>query len=185
MRRALAALALLATLAATPATAQTGEARAVDVARSRAQFAIAHVFVEHVTGSVPILSGSVTLPPGSAIPLAAAATLDATRLATGDPDQTAALRGPDFFDTKTFPTWTFVSTKVTPHGTAAFGMDGTLTMHGVTQPEHLDVAVRGEPAHPVYHATGHIDRHAFGMRVTTLDPAIGGIADVTLDIVLR
>jgi polyisoprenoid-binding protein YceI len=60
-----------------------------------------------------------------------------------------------------------------------------LTIHGVTQPERLNVTASGSPAHPVYHATAQIDRHAFGMAVTRLDPTIGSNVDVTLDIVLQ
>ena len=75
--------------------------------------------------------------------------------------------------------------QVSPSGTNAFGMDGLLTIHGVTRSEHLDVTVTGEPAHPVYHATGTIDRHAFGMTVTRLDPAIGNPVGVTLDVTLK
>jgi polyisoprenoid-binding protein YceI len=64
-------------------------------------------------------------------------------------------------------------------------MDGVLTMHGVSQPEHLEVTVGGDAAHPSYHAVGHVDRHGFGMSVTRIDPAIGGTADVILDVVLK
>jgi polyisoprenoid-binding protein YceI len=92
---------------------------------------------------------------------------------------------PDFFNVKAFPTWTFTSTKITPVSATAFGVDGTFTLHGVTAPEHLDVTVQGDAAHPIYHAIGHIDRQAFHMSVTRLDPVIGKIVDVTLDIVLK
>jgi hypothetical protein len=47
------------------------------------------------------------------------------------------------------------------------------------------VTVRGDVAHRVYHAIGHIDRRAFHMSVTRLDPAIGNIVDTTLDITLK
>ncbi len=95
------------------------------------------------------------------------------------------MRSSDWFDTRRFPTWTFTSTKITPRGSAAFGMDGALTIHGVTQSEHLDVTIGGTPANPTYRATGEIDRHAFGMRVTILDPAIGNPVYVTLDVRLK
>jgi polyisoprenoid-binding protein YceI len=167
------------------ARADAPDQRAIDTAKSRAQFSIQHVFVEHVSGTLPIVAGSVTLTPGSAIPLSATAVIDAAKLDTGDGDRDDSLRSPDFFDVKRFPTWTFISTKVAAKGSNTFAMDGTLTVHGVTQPEHLDVTVSGDAAHLVYHAVGHIDRHAFGMTVTRLDPAIGGVADVTLDIVLK
>jgi polyisoprenoid-binding protein YceI len=64
-------------------------------------------------------------------------------------------------------------------------MDGTLTVHGVSQPEHLDVTVRGDASHPFYHATGQIDRRAFGMKGTRLDLAIGSAADISLDVTLK
>lgn len=160
-------------------------ARPIDVAHSSAKFSVEHVWVERVTGTVPIESGSVMLDPGSLVPLSVAATLNCAELKTDDPDRDAALRSPDFFDSDRFSTWTFTSTKIVPTGAAAFGMDGLLTIHGVTQPEHLDVTIAGTPQAPAYHAVGKIDRKAFGMKVTRLDPVIGNPVDVTLDVVLR
>lgn len=174
----------IAVFASTLAAA-TPSARPIDAAQSHATFSVAHIWVEHVTGHVPILSGSVTLADGALIPTEATAVLDATRLATDEPDRDASLKSPDFFDVKKFPQWTFVSSNVIPRGPNAFEMDGTLTVHGVAQPEKLDVTASGTPAHPVYHATAQIDRHAFGMTVTRLDPTIGATVDVALDIVVQ
>lgn len=174
------ALALVFALAASATTIHP-----IDTAHSTATFSVAHIWVQHVTGTVPIESGSVTLARGSAIPLAATAVLDATKIATGEPDRDRALESPDFFDVKQFPTWTFVSTSVTPHGPDSFEMDGNLTIHGVTRPERLEVSVQGTPDQPLYRATATIDRHAFGMSITRLDPVIGSTADVTLEIALK
>lgn len=164
---------------------QPAAQRSIDAARSKAQFTVTHVFVEHVTGNIPIQSGSVVLKVGSLIPVSATAVLDATGVTTGDPDRDASLRSPDFFETAKFPTWSFVSTKIVPHGDTGFEMDGKLTIHGVAQPERLDVTASGDSEHPIYHATAQIDRHAFGMATTRLDPAIGGTAAVTLDVTLQ
>lgn len=180
MRITILALALVSTLAAA-----APETRAIDTARSKAQFSVKHIWVERVTGTIPISSGSLTLAAGSVIPTSATAVLDATKIATDEPDRDRALESPDFFDAKKFPTWRFESTKIVPNGPNALEMDGNLTIHGVTQPEQLSVTVGGTPEHPSYHATGQIDRHAFGMTVTRLDPTIGGTADVKLDIVLK
>jgi polyisoprenoid-binding protein YceI len=160
------------------------EPRSIDADRSKAQFTITHIFVDHVTGTVPITKGLLNVPEGSSIPASATAVFDATKLNTGDRDRDASLQSPDYFDAKRFPSWTFVSAKIVPSGPAAFGMDGMLTIHGVTQLEHLDVTVSGDASHPLYHATGHIDRRTFGMKGTRLDPVIGYVADVMLDIVL-
>ncbi len=154
---------------------------AIDPAHSTAQFSVTHVFVERVTGIVPILRGSIDLPSGSSVPTSVSAQLDAAHLHTDDPDRDAALTSDDFFDTKTYPAWTFESTKITPE-TNGFAMTGMLTIHGVSQPETLAVTTSGNADHPHYRATGHIDRHAFGMKMTKLDPAIGNPVDVVLDI---
>jgi polyisoprenoid-binding protein YceI len=187
MHRFAFALALTLQIIASPdvVIAQSHDQRALDPSASKVQFSIQHIFVQNVIGTVPLLSGSVSLSGDSTIPSSVEAVLDATKVATDDPDQTGCIRSPDYFDVKQFPTWTFNSTKITPDGANAFGVDGMLTIHGVAQPEHLDVTVSGDPAHPTYHAVGEIDRHAFGMKGARLDPVIGGTADVTLDIVLK
>jgi polyisoprenoid-binding protein YceI len=154
---------------------------AIDAAKSGATFSVQHIFVEHVTGTVPIVSGSIDLPDGSVIPTRVEATLDPKRFKTDEPDRDAALQDPDWFDTKQFPTWTFVSTSIAPSANG-FTMNGTLTIHGVSQPETLAVTVGGTKDHPTYHATGQLNRHAFGMSRTRLDPVIGEMVDVTLDI---
>jgi polyisoprenoid-binding protein YceI len=179
----LAALAVaIACVSLAPASA--AQTHPIDPAKSKAQFRIAHIFVSRVTGTIPILRGEVALDEGATIPSAVTATLDAAHVDSGDRDRDASLESSDYFDTQKFPEWTFASTKITPTGPAAFGLDGTLTIHGVAQPEHLDVTVTGDAKSPQYHATGRIDRHAFGMKGARLDPVIGKDADVTLDIVL-
>ena len=189
MLRTVTALALAASLAVfaprIPAAAADAAPRAIDPAASSIRFSVQHVFVEHVTGAAHVFGGSVALDPGSVIPTAANATIDATKVDTGDRDRDASLQSADFFDTRKFPIWTFASTKITPTGPSSFRMDGDLTVHGVTQPEHVDVTVRGTAAQPLYHAIAHIDRHAFGMAVTRIDPAIGGTVDLILDIALK
>lgn len=167
------------------ACAESTASRAIDPSKSSAQFSVEHIFVSRVTGKVPILSGEVNLAEGSAIPVEVTAVLDPNGVETGDHDRDKSLESPDYFDTAKFPTWTFASTKIVANGPNSFGMDGTLTIHGVGQPEHLDVTVSGDASNPVYHASGHIDRKAFGMKGARLDPVIGNVADVTLEIVLK
>jgi hypothetical protein len=90
----------------TPALADSPEQRQIDPARSVAQFSIEHIFVDRVNGTEPILSGSVTIPAGSSIPVSVTAVLDATRINSGDRDRDSSLESPDYFDTKNLPTWT-------------------------------------------------------------------------------
>jgi polyisoprenoid-binding protein YceI len=182
--RILAAL-VVALLAAPSYAAAATSDRTVDTAASKVGFSISHVFVEHVNGTVPIASGTAGFSADSPIPSSVTVTLDATKVSTGDPDQTGCIQGPDYFDVKKFPVWTFASTKITPHGPTSFGIDGTLTMHGVGQPEHFDATIQNAGGHQTYHVVGQIDRHVFGMKGSRLDPAIGRIADITMDVVLK
>lgn len=161
------------------------EQRTVDPSQSTAKFCIQHIFVTQVCGSVPIVRGALEIPTGSLIPTKVSGVLDAGRIDTGDRDRDASLESPNYFDAKQFPAWTFVSTKIEGTGPASFGIDGTLTLHGTSQPEHLDVTVRGEAPHQTYHALAHIDRRTWGMKGTRLDPAMGNAAEITLDIVLK
>jgi polyisoprenoid-binding protein YceI len=165
--------------------AQPAVSREIDPAASKATFSVQHVYVEHVTGTVPIVRGSVTLAPDSAIPQSVSAVLDPSKIKTGEDDRDGVLQTADWFDVKQYPTWTFASTKITPTSAGAFTMEGLLTIHGVSRPEHLDVTIGGTPAHPVYRATGTIDRHAFGMTVTRLDPVIGNPVEITIDASLK
>ncbi len=171
--------AALTVVAATPAVRQ------IDVERSSATFSVQHIWVENVTGAVPIVRGTITLAAGSLIPQAATAVLDATHIKTDERDRDRALESSDFFDAGKFPHWTFTSTKIVAKGANAFEMDGDLTMHGQTQPEILDATIAGTPEHPRYHAVGHVDRHAFGMTRTRLDPTIGSTVTVTVDVSLE
>ncbi|HTU81365.1 MAG TPA: YceI family protein [Candidatus Acidoferrales bacterium] len=159
--------------------------RSIDPAHSKAVFSVSHVFVERVTGTIPVVSGTVVLPNDSSIPVSVTAVLDPGGVKTDESDRDDSLRSPDFFDVAKYPRWTFASTKIVPDGKTSFTMDGSLTIHGVAQPEELRVTVGGTPAQPTYHAIGTVDRHAFGMSTTRLDPAIGNPVDVTLDVSLQ
>jgi polyisoprenoid-binding protein YceI len=178
----LALIALTSPLALAQSTATT---RAIDPLKSKATFSVQHIFVERVTGSIPITGGTVALTADSAIPVSISAELDPGKVSTDERDRDASLTGPDFFDVKNYPLWTFTSTKITPVDATHFGLDGILTIHGTPQPEHLDVTVRGDSGNPVYHAVGHIDRKAFHMGASRLDPVIGNVADITLDVTLK
>jgi polyisoprenoid-binding protein YceI len=157
---------------------------AIDPAKSSASFSVTHVFVEHVTGTVKIASGSIDVGAPGEIPSKITAMLDARTFKTDDPDRDESMRGPDWFDTKQFPTWTFASTSIAPSKTG-FVVNGNLTIHGVTAPEQLEVTVSGTSDHPHYHALAHIDRTVFGIKGTPMGAAIGKVADITLDIVTQ
>lgn len=184
MRAATVCVLLIAALAAR-ANADEPPVRAIDAAKSRAAFSVRHIFVERVTGTIPIAGGSVVLSPDSALPQSVSAQLAPGGVNSGERDRDASLASADFFDIKAFGVWTFVSTQIVAIDATHCTIDGNLTVHGVTQPVRLDVVVRGDALHPVYHAVARIDRRRFGMAVTRLDPVIGSDVAVTLEVTLK
>jgi polyisoprenoid-binding protein YceI len=172
------AFALLVTLPGPPSWAD--DRHALDVHRSKATFAVTHLFIGRVNGSVPIVSGTVTLDPATNLPVQIQATLDARGVATNDADRDADLQGPDWFDTKRFPLWDFKGTRIVPGSGGAFTILGELSVHGVSAPVTLAVTPVHGPPHAEYHATTQVDRHAFGMAILTTDALVG--SQVTIDV---
>ena len=168
-----------------PAAARADDARLIDPAHSKAAFAVQHLYVARVTGDVPILAGSVTLAADSLVPTAVEATLDARKMKTGDDDRDADLQGTEWFDTKRFPTWTYRSTRIVPGEKGAFLVEGTLTVHGVAAPVTLAATAKGTPANPIFHAVGHVDRHAFHMTVTRTDALVATDVEISLNVTLK
>jgi polyisoprenoid-binding protein YceI len=158
--------------------------RAVDVARSHAGFAVAHLYLTKVSGTIAIAGGTVVFADGSPVPIRITATLDPRHVDTGNGDRDDDLQGPDWFDTRRFPLWTFASTALAPGANGSFLVNGTLTVQGVAQPVALSVTQTRATPTPAYRAVGHADRHGFGMRTTPMDGLIGAEIEITLDVVL-
>jgi polyisoprenoid-binding protein YceI len=66
-------------------------------------------------------------------------TIDAATIDTGLDELEARLRKPDFFDVERYPTIMFRSTRAHFDGETLVGLDGELTMHGVTRPLRLEI----------------------------------------------
>lgn len=180
---ALLVAAAISTSVPPPASAQEN-AVPLDLTRSHARFSVSHVYVQHVTGTVPIATGSVVIAPGANLPERVTATLDARRVDTANKDRDEDLQGPDWFDTQKFPLWTFASTAIKPGAGGTFVVEGVLTVHGVAQPVSLAVTPGMTAGRTTFHAVGRVDRHAFAMRLTPIDGLIGNDVELTLDVTL-
>ncbi len=156
-----------------------------DIARSTATFSAGHLFVSTVTGTIPIKSAELAIPPGSAIPTSVKATLDPSGVDTHDTARDADLRSSDFLDVATYPTMTFESTSVTPVDASHFTVAGNLTLHGVTRPVTLTARYVGESGaggalRLSYEADATIDRTQWGM--TGGAPVVGTAISIALKI---
>ncbi len=175
-----AAIALVATVAAAGPETWT-----VDPVHSSAQFTARHFGIVPVIGTIPILKASVQLDAGSQIPLAVAAELDASKVDTHNDKRDGDLRSEHFFNVATWPTITFVSSKVEGTDPKHFTISGNLTMHGQTHPVVLNASVVGAGKSPrgrsiiAFGATVTIDRTLWGM---TYGPMIvANSVDLSID----
>jgi polyisoprenoid-binding protein YceI len=66
-------------------------------------------------------------------------TIDTASVNTGSPLLNDQLKGPDFFDAKTYPSITYKSAKLNFTGDKLSSVDGDLTIKGVRKPVRLEV----------------------------------------------
>jgi len=140
----------------------------IDPAHSHVGFKIRHI-VGKVHGAFTGVSGSITFDAKKPGDSAVKASIDAASISTGNDKRDHHLKSKDFFEVDKFPTLTLESTKVTVGKDGAAGtVEGTLTMHGVTQTVNLDTQYLGTgkmmgQTRVSFEATAKINRKDFGI----------------------
>ena len=108
------------------------ESFVVEPVHSQPSFETRHIGMSPQRGNFGKVSGKVTLDRAEkkgTIDI----TIDATSIRTFDARLDAIVKGERFFNVETFPTLTFKSDKVTFDGDRVVGVDGDMTMIGVTK----------------------------------------------------
>jgi len=167
----------------------------IDSVHSSAQFAVRHLMVSTVRGTLGTVTGTVNLDEADLAKSSVEASVDASGIDTREPKRDSHLKSPDFFDVAKHPTMTFKSKKVVKVSDTKFQVSGDLTIHGVTKEVVLDVEGSPKPfTDPMGNlklggsATTKLNRKDFGIEWNkTLDG--GGVVlsdnvDVTIDIEL-
>lgn len=173
----------------------------IDTSHSAANFAVKHMLVSTVRGTLGPVKGSVWYDGKNVSSVRADVVIDVNGINTDNVNRDNHLRTADFFDVANHPTVTFKSKRVEPGAGGAFKLIGDLTMHGVTREVALDVEapspVITQPGRaggpPTYRtgtsATTTLNRFDYGLKWNNLIEAGGGAvvgADVrvTLDLEL-
>jgi polyisoprenoid-binding protein YceI len=141
---------------------------ALDPAHTSVEFVVRHLMITKVRGRFTAFDGQVELEPGSDLPTAITATIDAASIDTREDQRDAHLRSADFFEVEKYPTLTFESTRIdgTPD---EFTIDGKLTIHGVTRDVSLSANFEGRANDPWggvrtgYSAHTTINRKDYGL----------------------
>ncbi len=167
-----------------PATIKAGS-YAVEPSHTQVGFTLLHLGFSYYSGVFSNVSGTLRLDPSrpSASKLEVSIPIDSVSTTSAKLD--GELKGPEWFDAARYPAATFTSTRVTPMGKDAARVDGTLTLHGVSEPETLTVHFVGAGVNPLdkkytvgFEAVGTVKRSQFGVR--TYVPLVGD--DVRLSI---
>ncbi|OGQ14419.1 MAG: protein yceI precursor [Deltaproteobacteria bacterium RBG_16_71_12] len=140
-------------------------------------FSVRHMMVTDVRGAFEKYSGTITVDDKDVTKSSVAVEIDVASVNTKVVKRDNHLRSPEFFDVAKFPKMTFKATKIEKGATAsALKVTGDLTLHGVTKPVALDVALSDEwqdpkewggRTHRGVKATAKINRQDFGVNWQT------------------
>jgi polyisoprenoid-binding protein YceI len=165
---------------------------AVDPSHSSIGFSIRHLMIAKVRGTFNTFSGTIALPPDSAVPVSIHAEIDPASIDTREEKRDGHLKSPDFFDVATHTQILFDSTEIHSAGGTEFTVTGNLTLHGVTKPVTLKGEISGEGTDPwgnprvAFEASGRVNRKDFGLDwnspLETGGVLVGEDVDITLDI---
>jgi len=148
-------------------------------------FAIGDSRVFRTTGGFKKWQGTVRVDDADVGKSSVKVTIDTRSIEMLDPQQTAMLRGADFFDVEKFPQMVFTSTKVERTGETTLKVVGDLLLRGISHPMTLDVSVtdRNPDAPPgkryaIFKAEGSMKRSEYGM--TKYIDVVGDTVDITI-----
>lgn len=177
------AVVLLAGTLAMPVAAHADTYK-LDASHTAVTWHVNHFGFSNPSGKFMNIDGTLVLDEANPAASHLSLTVPVDKLDTGVEKLDEHLKTKDFFDVATYPTATYVSTKVDVTGKDTAIVHGNLTLHGVTKPLDLKVKLNkiGENMMKKktagFSATATLKRSDFG--ISTYVPMLGD--DVLLDI---
>jgi polyisoprenoid-binding protein YceI len=160
----------------------------IDKNHSQVNFAIKHMGVSTVRGSISGVTGTVVWDEKDPSKSSVEATIDATTVSTNNEARDKHLKSPDFFNVEKFPTLTFKSTSVSG-ASGKLQVIGDLTLAGVTKSVTLDVdgptpPIKGQGGKMVtgFSATGTLKRSDFNFGSKFGSAMLGDDVKFTIDV---
>ncbi len=167
-----------------PATVKAGS-YAVEPGHTQVGFSLLHLGFSYYSGVFSNVSGMLHLDPSKPEASRLEVSIPIDSVLTTSAKLDGELKGPDWFDAARYPTATFSSTRVTRTGADTARVEGTLTLHGVSEPETLSVHFVGDGVNPLdkrytvgFEAIGTIRRSRFGVK--TYVPLVGDDVRLTI-----
>lgn len=147
---------------------------------------ISHFDFSHPTGKW-FAEGDIEFDPQNIKNSKIDVTIPVEKMVTGIEKLDTHLMGKEFFDTKKYPTATFVSEKIESSDNKNAKVYGTLTLHGVSQPVVLDATLNKTGLSPVnnketigFSAHTKIKRSDFGINAYL--PGLGDEVNIDIEV---
>ncbi len=141
----------------------------LDKSHNKIGFKVKHLVISTINGEFDKFEGTADYDEKTGTLENLKVTVDPASINTNEPKRDAHLKSKDFFEVDKYPTITFVSKKTIYEDKKPVGINGDLTIHGVTKNIDLKFAINGIVADPwghrvaVYEGSGKIDRTDFGL----------------------
>ena len=180
---------LSAQTAGQPGVQDTSRAKAgtytADVNHTQVTWQVNHMNFTLLEGQIGASAGTLVFDPANPSAAKVDVTFDTNKQSVTSEHFNTHLMSKDYFDSTTFPTAHFVSTKVTVSGTKAT-IVGNLTIKTFTKPVTLNATFIGAGKNPNsgklnigFRATTSINRSDFGLGLAT--PIVSDKADLTIN----
>jgi len=151
----------------------------VDAVHSAAIFKVKHMGASYSYGQFTDIAGSFSFDPATPEASSVEVTIQAESVNTHNEMRDRHLKGPDFFNTKEFPTLSFKSTAWKKTGDGTYDVTGELQIAGKSKTITVPVEHVGDGKDPRgneltgFHTTFTIDRTVFGINYGVVEG--GGI----------
>ena len=144
---------------------------ALDPVHTRVVFAVGHAGFSQAIGTVSGSTGRVAFDPDDWGASQLEVSVPLQRIDLGDAKWNESVLAGNLLDVASFPTATFVSTRIEPVDARHAIVHGNLTLHGITREVKLDVTFNALKRHPLppfrrtagFSATTVISRAEFGI----------------------
>jgi len=153
---------MLAAFAAVSLAASSAALADVDLSKSKVS-AISKQMNVPTEGVFKKFSAQVKFDPAKAAQGSAQVTIDIASYDLGDKMYNDQVAGKDWFDAKTYPQATFVSTAIAPAGGNKYSVTGKLTVKGKTETLTVPVTVTQSGATQAFDGVLPIKRSAFNV----------------------
>ncbi|CAN0618598.1 YceI family protein [Burkholderia multivorans] len=153
---------MLAAFAAVSLAASSAALADVDLSKSKVS-AISKQMNVPTEGVFKKFSAQVKFDPAKAAQGSAQVTIDVASYDLGDKMYNDQVAGKDWFDAKTYPQATFVSTAIAPAGGNKYSVTGKLTVKGKTETLTVPVTVTQSGATQAFDGVLPIKRSAFNV----------------------